>query len=106
MGWNRRERGPEGGYFYRSVREAGEVRKVYCGRDARAAEAEADMAAARSARQQDRDELASLREMARTAGRLADTGDLLLACWMALHGYRRHRGEWRRSRAAKEDTQV
>jgi hypothetical protein len=108
MGWERRQKGPSTGYFYRSVRVGGRVVKVYLGRGAAGQEAAAAMELKQQARrdaeaavQEETDETADAEQL---ADELADWADSLSAVWLIAAGHHQHHGEWRRRTRADEES--
>ncbi len=107
MGWERRARG--GRYFTRSRKVNGRVVREYIGCGP-GAEAIADMDAwdrkKRTAEQDAfRAERESLDAADATTADLCRIADLVAVCAMTAAGYHRHhRGEWRRRRDDKEQT--
>jgi len=101
MGWEKRKHGAKSGYFYRSVRNGDHVRKVYYGRG----EAGHEAAAERERKIQGRQEAAKLlwddrndtEEADKLATELREWGKVLLSTWLILSGYRKHRGQWRKT---------
>ena len=101
MGWEQRTNGAKTGYFYRSVRDGDRVRKVYYGRG----EAGHEAAAERERRIRGRQEAAKLlwddrngtEEADKLATELRDWGKVLLSTRLILSGYRKHRGQWRKT---------
>lgn len=91
-------------YYYQSVREDGEVRKVYVGRGelaellAHAAETRARVRASRAA--DERAELACLEDLAAPLRELDKGAETLARAVLVAAGYRRHKGEWRMKRDA------
>ena len=99
MSWDRKRRGPSGGYFYRSVRVPDRPHpvKVYLGRGARAAEAAAEVDRAREDRRAAAREAERDGEAERLADELGGWAELLSSVWLVLSGHHKHRGCWRRS---------
>ena len=101
MGWEQRTHGAKTGYFYRSVRCGDHVRKVYYGRR----EAGHEAAAERERRIRGRQEAAKLlwddrngtEEADKLATELREWGKVLLSTRLILSGYRKHRGQWRKT---------
>jgi hypothetical protein len=101
MGWERRQRGPGTGYFYRSVRIGDRVKKVYHGRGQAGHEA----AAALELRRKGRLEAKTLLQDARNgteegdqlANELREWAEVLLDTWLILTGHHKRRGQWRRT---------
>jgi hypothetical protein len=102
MAWHEKQRGPKGGYYYRSKRVNGRSVKVYVGRGP-----DAELAARLDERErQDRrtEREVQLAEQVRLAA--ADLAlqearvlaDLLVRATLILRGYHLHRDEWRRRR--------
>jgi hypothetical protein len=106
MCWDAKKRGHAGGYYYRSFREAGRVRKVYVGRGPQAEEAARQVEQRRQARQAERE--ARLQEQTRLAGaeqRLHDLrtlADALVRATLHAAGFHRHHGTWRKRRHARD----
>lgn len=102
MGWDRKQRGAAGGYFYQSVRTPTGVNKVYYGRRTAGHLAAAAVEQRRLARLNAADtvwdEKAATAAADRLAADLAAWADLLSAAWLVLTGHAYHRGEWRRLR--------
>ena len=102
MGWERRQRGPGTGYFYRSVRVGDRVRKMYHGRGPAGHEAAAAVELRRQGRLEAKkliqDARAGADESDRLAAELRGWADAVLAAWLVLTGHRRRRGQWRASR--------
>lgn len=105
MGWERRENGASGGYYYRSIRVKGRVVKVYLGRGAAGQEAAAAMERKRQARRDA--EVAILEERAVTADadrlacELTEWADLLSVAWLIATGHHIHHRCWRRKQGGK-----
>lgn len=111
MGWDVKRGGAPGGYYYRSVRVPGQPQpvKLYLGRGAEAHAAAAAVEERRAAR------VAALEAASTPAARavthatdlLEDLGrrtrELMVAALVAA-GWHRHKGEWRRRRAARGTT--
>jgi hypothetical protein len=100
VGWDRKRKGPESGYYYRSVRTPdGGVKKLYLGRGAAAEQAAAAVERRRqewlAAREAARAERAATAEADRLAAALREWAGLLAAAWLVLTGHHRHHGEWR-----------
>ena len=106
MGWERRRKGPNTGYYYRSVRINGRVVKVYLGRGSAGQEVAAEMEQKRLARHEAeaavRNEESETADADRLAGELNDWADLLSAVWLITTGHHIHHREWRRKRATEE----
>lgn len=103
MSWDRKSRGAVGGYFYRSVRTAEGVRKVYYGRGTEAGDAALAMEGARTERVEAKTALIAERgavETLETASlEVRQWAAALATAWLTAAGYHYHRGEWRRRRA-------
>ena len=105
MGWERRRRGPTGGYYYESVRVDGRVRKRYLGRG----DAGHQAADALQRRRQARTEASTLLQAEHNGTHEADLLAHMLREWAATllsveliaAGYHKHRGEWRKKRVQK-----
>ncbi len=99
MGWDRKERGPQSGYFYHSRRIDGVVKKVYLGRGAAGQTLAEQVEQARRQRQAARDavraEADATAEADRLAAELHEWARVLTAGWLTATGHRYHRGEWR-----------
>jgi hypothetical protein len=100
MAWHKKQRGPEGGYYYRSKRVNGRSVKVYVGRGPAAAliarldECErADRRAEREAFLAEQVRLAAVDLALREARVLAD---LLVRARLVLGGFHTHHDQWRR----------
>jgi hypothetical protein len=102
MAWERRRRGPSGGYYYQSVRTPKGVRKVYYGRGAKgaliAAAVEARKAAVEAARKEVAAEQDTFAEAERLMEALATWAEFLVSAWHVTNNHYYHRGEWRRSK--------
>ncbi len=100
MGWDRKRKGPAGGYFYLSVRTPAGVKKVYFGRRTAGHLAAAAVEQRRRARLKVTTAIKTEKAATADADRLADEltvwADLLSAAWMTLTGHIYHRGEWRK----------
>ena len=102
MAWDRKARGDRRGYYYRSVRVGGEVRKVYLGRG------DGALAAARQVEGRHEQRQALRRALLDEQAEVAQADDLLrqlhalltLFVEAVLHdaGYHSHHGSWRRRR--------
>jgi hypothetical protein len=103
VGWDRKHAGPEGGYFYESVRTPAGVRKVYRGRGAAGHEAAAEVEQRRHQRHQAKAAVQAERDAVAEADRLADelqeVSTALLTAWLVANGFRCHKGCWRKARA-------
>ena len=101
MGWERRKRGPGTGYFYRSIRSAGTVRKVYYGRGTAGHEAEIEIEQRRRGRLEAKKLIEADRSGTDEADRLAielrQWAAVLSAAWLILTGHHKHHGLWRRN---------
>jgi hypothetical protein len=100
MGWDRKGRGPETGYYYESVRTPDGVKKVYRGRGATGQLAASLVEGRRRDRQAARDAVraAAGAEADSLADELLDWACVLRDAWLVASGYRRRRGEWRKRR--------
>ncbi len=105
MGWERRRKGPNTGYYYRSVRVNGRVVKVYLGRGSAGQEAAAAMERKQRLRSEAeasvKKEQGETADADRLAGELNDWADLLSAVWLIATGHHQHHGEWRRMKRAE-----
>ena len=99
MGWEQRQRGPAPGYYYRSIRVGGRVRKVYFGRGQAGHEAAAELEQRRQGRLEAKkliqDERNCTEEPERLAAELREWAEVLLGAWLILTGHHRRRGQWR-----------
>jgi hypothetical protein len=95
MGWDRKQKGPASGYYYFSVRGPTGVRKVFCGRGARAHEVAAAVERRKQARKEARKLHAGDSEAEKLANELSEWAAVLSAAWLVLTGHHRHRGCWR-----------
>lgn len=106
MGWDRKRRGPGGGYFYLAVRTPAGVKKVYFGCRTAGHLAAAAVEQRRQARIKAASAVKAERAATADADRLADElavwADLLTAAWLVLTGHAYHRGEWRRPMGKKK----
>src|SRR5262245_40124044 len=103
MAWHEKQRGPKGGYYYRSKRVNGRSVKLYVGRGP-----DAELAArldARERRDRQAERAVFLAEQVRLAAADVAFGDasasvhLLVQAVLILSGFHLHRGsEWRRRR--------
>jgi hypothetical protein len=102
VGWDRKRKGPAGGYFYLSVRTPAGVQKVYFGRRTAGHLAAAAVEQRRQARRKVVSAIHAEQAATADADRLADEltvwADLLSAAWLTLTGHVYHRGEWRKPR--------
>src|SRR5207249_3293349 len=103
MGWDRKDRGPEGGYFYKSVRLPHKPYpvKVYLGRGEDAHRAAAELQRRKEGRTRARAPTGAPAEADRLAAELSEWAATLAACWLVLTGHHYHRGEWRRGMTKK-----
>jgi hypothetical protein len=101
VGWDRKKKGPATGYYYRSVRTAIGVKKVYLGRGAAGYEA-AEVERRKAARQAATAIIAADREATAEADRLAAELTAWAVClstlWLVLSGHHLYHGCWRKSR--------
>lgn len=106
MSWIRKARGARQGYFYRSVRDGDQVRKVYLGRGPKAAEAAQEIEQRRQSQIALREDW--LREKSKTAAPeqcLAEARmivNVLYRTVLLLAGFHEHRGQWRKRRKGKD----
>jgi hypothetical protein len=102
MGWERRQRGATGGYYYRSIRVAGSVRKIYHGRGQAGHEAAAELEQRHKGRLEAKKLLQDARngtdESDQLANELREWAEVLLSTWLILTGHRKRRGQWRTRR--------
>jgi hypothetical protein len=102
MAWSRKQRGPKGGYYYRSKRIAGKAVKLYIGRGPGAELAARLDECERADRRAEREAfLAEQVRLAAAAVAFADAralADLLVRATLIFRGYHLHRDEWRRRR--------
>lgn len=106
MSWDKRARGPQRGYFYRSVRMNGQPRKIYFGKGPEAEAAAAMLKRSHIARQDRRDERDRLAMAELALEQARHLTDLLAAAVLIGAGYHCHRGSWRhyRGNARATDT--
>lgn len=99
MAWERRQRGPESGYLYRSVRDGDRVRKVYLGRGEAAHDEDAALERRREGRREAKRLLQSdwdgIDEAERIAAEQREWASVLLSAFMVLAGHHKRRGQWR-----------
>jgi hypothetical protein len=102
VGWDRKRKGPAGGYFYLSVRTPTGVKKVYYGRRTAGHMAAAAIEQRRQARLRVASAIESEKAATADADRLAEEltvwAELLSAAWLTLTGHTYRRGEWRKPR--------
>ena len=106
MGWDRKKRGPASGYYYRSVRTATGVKKVYYGRNTAgqlAAAVEGRREARKAARQAADEE--GNGEAEQLTAELNEWESVLSAAWLVLSGHHNHHGCWRRKKRGEEAAQ-
>jgi hypothetical protein len=100
MGWDRKKRGPATGYFYRSRRINGQLRKEYVGKGRRAKQLAEEIAQRRSTRLADRRQIEEERTLLAPAKTTAETFRslvlLLTRVTLLLSGWHEHHGDWRR----------
>src|SRR5262245_38974099 len=99
MPWSRKQRGPESGYFYFSVRIDGRPTKVYVGAGPAALRAARAVEDRRRQRLAERDgwllEEARLGAAERALRELAAATRMLTRAALLLAGFHEHRGQWR-----------
>lgn len=103
MAWQRKARGDEAGYFYRSVRIKGRATQVYFGRGPAAQAAAAAVERLKADRARDRAGMQAERLRWSAAddllGQLRAVVDLLAKATLLVSGcHQHHGGEWRRRR--------
>jgi|SRR5579871_2718546 len=102
MSWDKKQRGGEQRYYYRSKRSGGKITKVYVGKGPLAELAARLDEEERELRQAERrawlDEQIRLAAADATLDELRDSVDLLFRVTLLLCGYHIHHGEWRRRR--------
>jgi hypothetical protein len=100
MAWERR--GNNGLYYYRKRREGGRVISEYIGRGELAKAIATLDALDRERRELEREawrlEREEILEHGRMVDQAGDTVRMLTRAWLVAHGYRAHRGQWRRKR--------
>ena len=104
MGWDRKQRGPASGYFYKSVRMADKPYpiKVYMGRKSAGQLAAAAVEERRQDRQKAKVAIQAERDATAEADRLAEElrewASVLSKVWLVLAGCHYHKGSWRMRR--------
>src|SRR4051812_12324548 len=100
MSWDNKRRGNQQGYYYASVREGDQVRKVYLGKGEKAQEKALQVEARRQQEQAQREALSL--DHAKVAGAERALLDLQTLVNEMVHaafkraGFHKHRGEYRR----------
>jgi hypothetical protein len=99
MAWEKRG---DRSYYYRSVRDGEQVRKIYLGRDifgelaARRDEEKREREA--TERQREREELEHLEALAAPVLEIDEAAEVLARAVLVAGGYRQRKGEWRLAR--------
>jgi hypothetical protein len=103
MSWDRKQRGGEQGYYYRSQRIDGRSRKIYVGKGPAAKQAAALDERQRQARQAARDawqaEVVELAVADNALAELCERTELLASAVLLLQRFHCHHGTWRCRRA-------